>query len=212
VRFGASKTPPWLGGARSSAHRRCSIPSPPLVRRGRFVRARPRVTGVATPARRGRDAFDRLLHSETVSLEHPWLSSLSQRSSLRGGFRRRERSLSSRCLSAPCSSTRTSGQASFRVLVSLRSPRFSPGEAKKSCVGKLGAARRKRGWGEMRFTARFSLRRSDLRASGRCLPSCESIRSPLALVSPPPSRLVRARERDPRPSTKAAKTGSAGAS
>jgi len=113
-------------------------------------------------------------------------------------------SLSSRSLAAPCPST----PASSLVCRSARPKTREPG------TGRLGATRCRRDWGEPRFTARFPLRRSALSTRNGVF-FRHARRIPLAsgtLVASSGLVGVGRFGRVPRFGSKAAKTGSAGAS
>jgi len=130
--------------------------------------------GVATG-----DASDRLLHSETVQARAPVLRRFpAQRPAPARGLPALARgSLSSRSLSAPCPTTRTSASRAASP-VRRRAPQATGGS---------GPPAAKRDRGEPRFTARFSLRRPVDRSRGRFLPSdADRSRSPLTPLSPPP--------------------------
>jgi len=111
-------------------------------------------------------------------LEHPY-SVASRRSDqpARGLAALARGSLSSRSLSAPCPTTRTSASRAASP-VRRRAPQATGGS---------GPPAAKRDRGEPRFTARFSLRRPVDRSRGRLLPSdVDRSRSPLTPLSPPP--------------------------
>jgi hypothetical protein len=92
--------------------------------------------------------------------------------------------------------------------------RLARPKTRESGTGRLGAARCRRDWGEPRFTARFSLQRPDQRFTGRRFLPSRAL-EPLASDAPVASSELVSVGRfsgDPRGGSKAAKTGSAGAS
>jgi hypothetical protein len=135
---------------------------------------------------RSTDASDRLLHSETVPTRAPVSVVVSQRSD------RLLFLLLGRCLAAP-----SEDRSHFRSLATpcppTRTSLFACRRARpETCAlgtGKLGAARCRRDWGDSRFTARFSLRRSAGRSRGGVFfHRTRPCRSPLTLLSPPSPR------------------------
>jgi len=137
--------------------RRWRVTAPPAIS-FELGRAFPCALGSAQ-GRRGRDAFDRLLHSETFQLEHPCLSPLPSAAILdprEAAFRRPARgSLSYRALRL--------------VLVHAKRPLFAlplrrSGDL-RSGHRAARATRCERGWRESRFTTRPPLRRPSERCA-----------------------------------------------
>jgi len=107
-------------------------------------------------ASRSNVASDRLLHFETVLLEHPCSVVFPAQRRLARPSRdaRSHRHSRPGGLAAPCSFTRTS------PAFAASRPSWPVRKRATRGAGRLGARRCKRDWGEPRFTARFPLRRS----------------------------------------------------